>query len=471
MDHLPIFFDINGQHCLVVGGGEVAARKASLLVRAGGIVHVVTEQASPGIEQVVGECQGAAIRKKAYDANDLEGVSIVVAATDDGAVNRQVSHDAQSRKLLVNVVDHPELCNFIFPAIIDRSPIVVGVSSGGKSPVLARMIRARLESLIPASYGRLAHLAGSMRDKVKARYTTINERRQFWEDTLSGPIAEYVFAGKEKVAREMLEKRLEEVHSDPQHVGEVYLVGAGPGDPDLLTFRALRLMQQADVVLYDRLVSPEVLDLVRRDAQRINVGKARDKHTVPQDQINQYLVDLALEGHRVCRLKGGDPFIFGRGGEEIDKLAEAGIGFQVVPGITAAAGCASYSGIPLTHRDYSQSVTFVTGHLKDGTIKLDWDALARERQTLVFYMGLVGLETICKELVGHGLPKKTPVALVQQGTTRHQREFIGDLSTISGIVKKNDVHAPTLIIVGDVVKLHDRLKWYNPDQQPGKPLT
>ena len=290
----------------------------------------------------------------------------------------------------------------------------------------------------------------------------MNQRRGFWENVLEGPIAEYVFAGREQDAERMLERQLNLPDAPPPHKGEVYLVGAGPGDPDLLTFRALRLMQQADVVLYDRLVSPEILDLVRRDAKRIYVGKARSDHAVPQDQINQYLVDLALEGHRVCRLKGGDPFIFGRGGEEIDKLAQAGIQFQVVPGITAASGCASYAGIPLTHRDYAQSVRFVTGHLKDGSLDLDWDSLATERQTLVFYMGLVGLPTICQQLIAHGMASSTPIALVQQGTTRHQRVFVSDLSNMEEAIKNQDVKAPTLIIVGAVVQLHDKLQWFDP---------
>ncbi|MBV1921674.1 MAG: siroheme synthase CysG, partial [Pseudomonadales bacterium] len=356
----------------------------------------------------------------------------------------------------------PELCSFILPAIIDRSPVVIAVSSGGQSPVLARMIRAKLESTIPASYGRLAKLVGAVRDKVKARFDTVNQRREFWEQTLTGPVAEYVFAGKEDDAQKMLEEQLDDLSIKPRVKGEVYLVGAGPGDPDLLTFRALRLMQQADVVLYDRLVSPEVLDLVRRDAERIYVGKARDDHAVPQDQINQYLVDLALQGRRVCRLKGGDPFIFGRGGEEIDMLAEQHIDFQVVPGITAASGCSTYAGIPLTHRDYSQSVQFVTGHLKDGSCDLDWEMLARGRQTVVFYMGLVGLPHICESLIEHGQKPDMPIALIQQGTTRNQKVLTGTLATMPDIVKANPVVPPTLIIVGEVVTLQEKLQWFTP---------
>jgi len=462
MDYLPIFYQLRGLRCLVVGGGDVAVRKASLLLRAGAYVRVVAPEIGSEMEKLLQQDSRNERAARAYQDSDLEHVALAIAATDDEAVNRQVSSTAKVRHIPVNVVDNPDLCTFILPSIVDRSPIVVAVSSGGQSPVLARMIRARLETTIPASYGRLATLVGRFRDQVKARFGDVNQRRGFWENVLEGPIAEYVFAGREQDAERMLERQLNLPDAPPPHKGEVYLVGAGPGDPDLLTFRALRLMQQADVVLYDRLVSPEILDLVRRDAKRIYVGKARSDHAVPQDQINQYLVDLALEGHRVCRLKGGDPFIFGRGGEEIDKLAQAGIQFQVVPGITAASGCASYAGIPLTHRDYAQSVRFVTGHLKDGSLDLDWDSLATERQTLVFYMGLVGLPTICQQLIAHGMASSTPIALVQQGTTRHQRVFVSDLSNMEEAIKNQDVKAPTLIIVGAVVQLHDKLQWFDP---------
>ena len=300
------------------------------------------------------------------------------------------------------------------PSILERSPLIVAVSSGGASPVLARLLRARLETLVPAGYGHLAALVGAFRDRVKERLKP-SERRRFWERVLQGPIAELVFSGREEDARKALEVALESRLA--LGGGEVSLVGAGPGDPDLLTFRALRLMQQADVVVYDRLVSRPVLDLVRLDAERIYAGKERAKHAIPQEDINHLLVRLAKEGKRVVRLKGGDPFIFGRGGEEIDTLAAEGIPFQVVPGITAASGCASYAGIPLTHRDCSQSVVFVTGHLQDGTMNLNWKALAQPRQTIVFYMGLLGVDVLCRELAAHGMPAATPAALVQQGTT------------------------------------------------------
>ena len=461
MDYMPLFFDLKGKPCLVVGGGDIAVRKAALLKRAGAHLRIVSREMGDEIKALLTGPEHSLVEKN-YETSDLDGVELVIAATDNNTVNEQVSGDARARSLPVNVVDNPALCTFILPAIIDRSPIVIGVSSGGQSPVLARLIRSKLESTIPASYGRLGQLVGSFRDAVKQKFTNVNQRRIFWENILGGPVAEYVFAGREEQAHNMLRERLEEASPSDTPKGEVYLVGAGPGDPDLLTFRALRLMQQADVVLYDALVSPGVLDLVRRDADRVYVGKRRNNHAVPQDNINQYLVDLALKGHRVCRLKGGDPFIFGRGGEEIEKLAELGIDFQVVPGITAASGCASYSGIPLTHRDYSQSVRFVTGHLKDGAPDLEWGILAQERQTLVFYMGLMGLSKICSELIRHGMDPDMPMALIQQGTTPNQRVFTGTLTTMPDIVAQNEVHAPTLIVVGRVVNLHGKLNWFDP---------
>jgi len=360
----------------------------------------------------------------------------------------------------VNVVDVPALCSFIMPSIVERGPLIVAVSSGGRSPVLARLLRARLETLIPAGYGRLAELAGAFRAKVKERFAPA-ERRRFWERTLQGPIAELVFSGREEAARHAMQAALDDTRL-AFGGGEVSLVGAGPGDPDLLTFRALRLMQQADVVVYDRLVSKAVLDLVRRDAEMIYAGKERAMHALPQEDINHLLVRLAKEGRRVVRLKGGDPFIFGRGGEEIDTLAAEGIPFQVVPGVTAASGCAVYAGIPLTHRDYSQSVVFVTGHLKDGSMNLNWPALAQPRQTVVFYMGLLGVEILCRELVAHGLPAQTPAALVQQGTMPEQRVLVGTLETLPAILRASDVRAPTLIIIGEVVRLRDRLQWFEP---------
>jgi uroporphyrin-III C-methyltransferase/precorrin-2 dehydrogenase/sirohydrochlorin ferrochelatase len=357
------------------------------------------------------------------------------------------------------VVDQPELCSFIIPSIIDRSPVVAAVSTGGASPILARLIRSRLETLIPAGYGHLAALALRFRDSVKERFQNPSDRRRFWEKVLEGGVAERVFAGHMRDAETAMEQALAE-SGQTQSVGEVYLVGGGPGDPDLLTFRALRLMQQADVVVHDRLVAAPILELTRRDAERIYVGKERDRHSMRQEEINQLLVRLAKAGKRVVRLKGGDPFIFGRGGEEIDTLSAEGVPFQVIPAITAASGCAAYAGIPLTHREYAQSVTFVTGHLKDGTMNLNWNQLAQPSQTVVFYMGLLGLPVICRELISHGVSPKMPVALVQQGTTENQRVFTGTLSDIESIVEREKPRPPTLIIVGHVVELQEKLSWY-----------
>lgn len=464
MDLLPIFMNIKDRHALVVGGGEVAERKAGLLQEAGAKVHIVSPELDAVLRRQVDE--GAmSYRQGEFATSDLEGAVLVIAATDNEAVNQQVSELAQARGIPVNVVDNPALCSFVMPSIIDRSPVQIAVSTGGVSPVLARLLRARLESAIPAAYGRLAQLAERFRDRVKARFDNLNARRKFWEQVLQGEIAELVFKGQDEQAQAALEAALEAGRDEP--VGEVYLVGGGPGDPDLLTFRALRLMQQADVIVHDRLISKEVLDLCRRDAERIYVGKERDNHALPQDQINQLLARLAKEGKRVCRLKGGDPFIFGRGGEEIETLAAEGVNFQVVPGITAAIGMSSYAGIPLTHRDYSQAVTFVTGHLKDGSMNLNWPALAQPNQTVVFYMGLKGLPVICENLIKHGRAPETPMALVQQATTPRQKEFIGTLGTIAKVIEKEEVKAPTLIVVGEVVKLHKQFNWFEPQNYYG----
>ena len=458
MDFLPIFLNVKEKPCLVVGGGDVAERKVEALMRCGAKVRLVaphlnetlaTRSAAGELTHRVGE----------FSEHDLDDCHLVIAATDDGAVNRRVAETSRRRRIPVNVVDKPELCTFIVPSIIDRSPVVVAVSTGGASPVLARLIRARLESLIPAAYGSLAGLANRFRDAVKAKFASPDDRRLFWERVLQGGVAERIFSGHEDEADSIMQKALDQAKPSAG-MGEVYLVGAGPGDPDLLSFRALRLMQQADVLVYDRLVAKPILELVRRDAKRIYVGKERDRHAMPQEEINKLLAKLAKQGKRVIRLKGGDPFIFGRGGEEIDTLAAQGVPFQVVPGITAASGCACYAGIPLTHRDYAQSVTFVTGHLKDGTMNLNWQKLSQPHQTLVFYMGLLGLPVICRELLAHGADPQLPIALVQQGTTPKQRVFTGTLRSIRETVEREKPKPPTLIIVGEVVRLQEKLSWY-----------
>jgi len=459
MEYFPVFLDLKQRRCLLVGGGDVATRKGRLLSKAGAVLRVVAPEVSTELRELVAQHQGE-IYEREYQTDDLTDCVIAIAATDVEPLNEKISLDAKARLIPVNVVDSPALCTYITPAIIDRSPLVIAISSGGESPVLARLIRAKLETLIPASYGRLAQIASNWRDRVKARFNDGDSRRRFWEKILQGPAAELALNGQEDAAEKIIAVEIAK-DDDTITQGEVYLVGGGPGDPELLTLRALRLMQQADVVLYDRLVSDGVMELVRRDAERIYVGKRRSEHAMEQENINQLLVDLAKQGKRVLRLKGGDPFIFGRGGEEIELLAQNNIPFQVVPGITAASGCAAYAGIPLTHRDYAQSVRFVTGHLKNDSTNLQWPELANPTQTLVFYMGLVGLKEICESLIAHGRAATTPVALIEKGTTQEQRVLIADLASIAAVVSAQDVHAPTLFIVGDVVKLHDSLKWFN----------
>jgi uroporphyrin-III C-methyltransferase/precorrin-2 dehydrogenase/sirohydrochlorin ferrochelatase len=459
MDYFPVFLKVDGRPCLVVGGGKVAARKVTLLRRAGGRVTVVAPRICDEL-QALSENESVTLVGREFVPEDIDGKVLVIAATNDTAVNQSVSGLAGSQGIPVNVVDNPDLCSFIVPSIVDRSPVQVAVSTGGASPVLARLLRARLESFIPAAYGRLAQLVDEYRQRVKQRFTDPDQRRYFWESVLQGRVAELLFAGQEAQARSALQKAIDDTGENFETGGEVYLVGAGPGDPDLITFRALRLMQQADVVVYDRLVSQPILDLVRRDADMIYAGKARDRHTLSQENINQLLVRLAKEGKRVLRLKGGDPFIFGRGGEEIETLAQEGVPFQVVPGITAASGCASYAGIPLTHRDYAQSCTFVTGHLKDGSVDLDWDKLAKPAQTIVFYMGMHSIPVISKQLIAHGLSAETPVALVQQGTTPEQRVYIETLGSLPTLGDRHTVKPPTIIIVGEVVSLQSKLRWF-----------
>mgnify|MGYP003385384607 FL=1 len=459
MEYLPLFVDLKDRACLVVGGGEIAARKAGLLRKANAKVTIVAPQISASTKTMIDAGEVLWINTL-FNGEQLSDQLLVIAATDDEAVNRDVYHQAKAKSILVNVADCPELCDFILPSILDRSPIVVAISSGGQSPILARQLRARLETLIPPSYGRLAALVGRYRDVVKDRLSTLAMRRRFWETVLQGKVADHVLAGRDELGEQTLNALLANADDAELQQGEVYLVGAGPGDPELLTFKALRLMQQADVVFYDRLVSKEVLDLVRREAELIYVGKQRAWHAVRQDEINQLLLEHAQQGKRVLRLKGGDPFIFGRGGEEIATLAAANIPFQVVPGITAASGCASYAGIPLTHRDYSQSCIFVTGQLKEGELDLNWSALVQPRQTVVVYMGLAGLPTLSQQLLKHGLPADTPAALVQQGTTEHQQVWISTIEALPAVAEREQPIAPTLVIIGHVVTLHNSLAWF-----------
>ena len=458
MDHLPIFINIRKKPCVVIGGGDIALRKINLLLKAQAKVDCLSPLFCKGIKNLSKDGHITLINKS-FDQTDIKDYSIIIAATDDSSVNSLISSIAQVKKIPVNVVDSPELSSFIMPSIVDRSPLIIAVSSSGKAPVLSRIIRAKLETVIPSAYGILADIAGEYRQKVKDRFSTIKDRRAFWEAVFSGVIAEKVFSGRISEAKKDIHRKLDD--SVEMDLGEVYLVGAGPGDPDLLTFKALRLIQQADVVLYDRLVSKGVMELVRRDSELIYVGKkgGSDKSTRQVD-INDQLVELAKSGKRVCRLKGGDPFIFGRGGEEIESLSEHGIPFQVVPGITAASGCSSYAGIPLTHRDYSQSCRFVTAHLKNGTTKLPWEEFIIDQQTIVFYMALSGAKYICEKLMEHGMDKDMPIAIIEKGTMPEQKVYISSLIELPDLLEREDIHAPTLMIVGEVVKLNEKLNWY-----------
>ena len=473
MQALPIFFNINNRHCVVIGGGDVAMRKVSMLLKASAAITLYSPDICHELQDLV-NAKKIIYKAEKFEENQLQGACMVIAATDDEAVNVAVSLAAKAQNIPVNVVDAPDLCTFTMGSIIDRSPVVIAISSEGNAPVLARYIRAKIETMLPATYGRIADIAGEFRDAVKAKFATTQARRIFWEGVLQGSFVERVLSGQEQTAREILGELIENADAT-SNKGEVFLVGGGPGDPDLLTFRALRLMQQCDVCVYDKLVSPEVMELVRRDAELIFVGKSRDQHTMAQEEINELLAKLALQGKRVLRLKGGDPFIFGRGGEEIETLMARGVPFQVVPGITAANGVSSYAGIPLTHRDYAQACLFITGHLKAGedlitgakelTLDLDWIAMSRPRQTVVIYMGLVGIKEICEKLIEHGVAATMPVAVVQQGTTQRQKVITATLADLAEKVAAAGMKPPCLTIIGEVVKLREKLNWFEPNSE------
>ncbi|WP_407275227.1 siroheme synthase CysG [Halothiobacillus sp. DCM-1] len=462
MRYLPLFFDLQQQSCLLLGAGEVATRKLALLREAGARVEIVARELSPEIQAQLDD--GTVIhRAETFAEAQLDGKVLVICATDDAALNARVADAAKARQIPVNVVDDPAQCSVIVPAIIDRDPVTVAVSSAGTSPVLARWIRSRIESLLPPSLGALARFMGSKRPAVKAALAEVGARRRFWERFLDSAIPNQLAAGQVTQAEAAFTAQLA---GTPSHQGRVVLIGAGPGSPDLLTFRALQRLQEADVIVHDRLVPEAIVALARRDAERIYVGKCRDAHSVPQAEIGALLVRLAQEGKIVARLKGGDPFIFGRGGEEAQVLANAQIPFEIVPGITAAAGCAAFAGIPLTHRDHAQSVRFITGHTQNGQLDLDWAHLAHGRETLVFYMGLGATRTICQSLIAHGLPAHTPAALVEHGTTARQSVRLGTLRTLPDLI--DGAASPSLLIIGEVAALHAQLAWFegNPDAAP-----
>ena len=461
MSYLPLFIDVTGKKCLVVGGGKVASRKLIPILSTNMIVTLISPDIIDEIHQASNEHKNLKIIKRRFNSEDIEDQFLIVAATNDTKINKEIAKISKEKNILINMAEDSISGNTLIPSVVDRDPIKIAVSSGAASPILTRLVKTKLETVIPYSFSKLAEFMMEYRSAVKKTFSKISERRNFWEIFLDGPISEMVLSGHVDKAKKALEKSLEEKVM-LEKTGEVYLVGAGPGDPELLSFKALRLMQKADIVIYDRLVSRPIMNLIRQDAEKIYVGKQRADHTMPQENINQLLARLALEGKKVLRLKGGDPFIFGRGGEEIESLIKDDIPFQIVPGITAASGCASYAGIPLTHRDYSQACIFVTGHLRDGTVNLNWKMLAHEKQTLIFYMGMHGSKIICEELVKHGLKKQTPAALIVKGTTEDQEVIIGDLESMPEIILKNKIIPPTLLIIGDVVKLHNKLKWFNP---------
>ena len=456
--------ELSKKSVLLIGGGEVAERKLDLLLKANAKLTIVSPEFTDYITELINNNNNITIITDNYKEEYMNNsYSFVIAATNNESLNEEIASHANHKGILVNVVDKPNICDFIFPSILERGPITVAVSTGGSSPVLARLLRTKLETLIPGAYGRLAKIVSENRIPVRKKLINSKSNRIFWEQMLNGKFVELVLSGQDDEAVKYLNQEIKIFDEQKKGEGEVYLVGAGPGDPDLLTFRALRLMQQADIALYDRLVHPSIIDLIRRDAQKIYVGKQRDNHTVRQEEINDLLVRYAKEGKRVLRLKGGDPFIFGRGGEEIDTLVDNNVSFQVVPGITSASGCSAYSGIPLTHRDHAQSCIFVTGHLKKGKLDLNWKKLIQPNQTIVFYMGLVSIDIICTQLIANGLDPKTPCALIQQGTTPSQKVYTSIVKDMSELVNEKKPLAPTIFIIGFVVSLRDKLNWFNTD--------
>jgi uroporphyrin-III C-methyltransferase/precorrin-2 dehydrogenase/sirohydrochlorin ferrochelatase len=463
VNYFPVFFDLAGQKVLIVGGGEVALRKISLLERTGASITVVAPVIAPELmaRAAAGQLK-LAIRE--FAAEDLDGARLVIVATSRRAVNRWIANLSESRHIPVNVVDDREASRFIVPAIIDRDPVMVAISTGGASPVLARRLRERLEALIPKRIGELASWMRALRAGARLKLRDTDERRRFFEAVVDGPAARRFSDGDRAGAQRIAQQLLASMSAAPRAAGEVTLVGAGPGDPELLTLKALRALQDADVILHDRLVPPAVLDLARRDAARICVGKAAGSIGSTQEEINALLIELATQGKRVVRLKGGDPFVFGRGGEELQALAEAGIDFSVVPGITAALGAAAYAGIPLTHRKHAHSVTFVTGHAQghgqEPSQEPDWRALAQPRTTAVFYMGLARLDHIAAKLLEHGAAPTCPVAIIAQATTPDQRVITATLATIAGVSAAANLESPALLVVGEVVALQSTLAWF-----------
>jgi uroporphyrin-III C-methyltransferase/precorrin-2 dehydrogenase/sirohydrochlorin ferrochelatase len=470
VQYLPIFTKLDNKPVLVVGGGEVALRKCRAFLKARASVTLVAPWFCDELKEHAHNNEVTLIDAY-FDESHLDGKMLVIAATDRDEVNNNVFELANARNVFVNVVDDQPKCTFIFPSIVDRDPITIAISSAGTAPVLARRLREKLETLIPQHIGPLATLVGGFRDKVKKRFKHFSDRRQFWEGVFDSSVVSKVQTGDTQAAQQQLEQMLD-AKAEPE--GEVYVVGAGPGDPELLTLKALQLMQQADVVVYDFLVSDEIMELVRRDADLICVGKRLGDHSVVQDDTNQMLVDLAKQGKKVCRIKGGDPFIYGRGGEEVQVLAANNVNYQIVPGITAAAGCSAYAGIPLTHRDHAQAIQFVTGHCKKDGQELDWQSLAKANQTLAIYMGVIKSPHIQSELLKHGRKADTPVAIIENGTRKNQRVVTGQLGELADLIQRNSIISPALLIIGEVAALHSQLAWFGKNEQTSsfaQPLT
>jgi len=462
MQHLPLFADLAQRAVLVVGGGVVAERRVTLLLEAKAAVTVVAPDLSPRLAELAAE--GACTHlAKTYGDDSLDRYWLVVAATDDRDVNAAVAAAALAAKRFCNVVDDPHLSTFIMPAIVDRSPVTIAIGSSGLSPVLARWIKGVIETLLPARLGALAELAGRWRHRVREQVTDPTERRHFWERVVTGVVAEHAFAGRDADAERALESALSNWGSDDvARRGEAYLVGAGPGGIDLITIRGRQLLAAADVVLYDRLASAELLQYARRDAELICVGKTPRRPSITQKQLNRLLVSLVQSGKRVCRLKGGDPFVFGRGGEELEALAEAGLKFQVVPGVSAAEGCAAYAGIPLTLRGVAQAVVLTTGHTRDdGTPTI---GAFQPGQTLALYMGVAQYAEIAAALLAKGYATETPVAVVESGTTDRQRVVRTVLGSLAAAQTALDIRPPALLIVGETTRYADRYSWFAPSK-------
>jgi uroporphyrin-III C-methyltransferase/precorrin-2 dehydrogenase/sirohydrochlorin ferrochelatase len=457
MKRFPLFVNLDKLPVLVVGGGEIAERKINLIIKANAKVEVLARKFSPNVENLINKNKLKKIKSN-LDISTLDNnYSLIIAATDNKQINKKLFNFANKNNILINVVDQPDLCTCTFGSIVERGDLVVAISTGGNAPVFARNLREKFETLLPQSTKQLIDFSASIREKVMNSFSQFNKRRIFWELFFDA------FAAKKNITKSNLTTLTNQLIKTlkNKHSGEVFLVGAGPGDPELLTLRALHLIQKADVCIYDNLVSKEILELVRRDAHMIYAGKLRNNHTIEQKEINQLLVNYAKKGLRVLRLKGGDPFMFGRGGEEISELMTQKIKFQVVPGITAASGVSAYAGIPLTHRDYSQSCIFITGHEKNGKLNINWSNLIHENQTIVIYMGLNSLPIIVQNLIDSGMRKNMPIALVQEGTTEKQKVMVSSISRVTSKTLKSNIQSPVIIIIGEVVKLRKTIKWFN----------